>query len=44
MFSLLHVRFVPLCSLDFDVLRAQRIIGFFILPTNQRGQKFRTHG
>ena len=35
MFSLLHVRFVPLCSLDFDVLRAQRIIGFFILITHK---------
>ena len=30
MFSLCDLRFV-LCSLDLDVQRAQRIIGFFIL-------------
>ena len=33
MFSLHDLRFV-LCSLDFDVLRAQRIIGFFIFITH----------
>ena len=39
MFSLRDLRFV-FCSLHRDVLRAQRIIGFFILlPTKQRGQK-----
>ena len=38
------VHFV-LCSRDLDVLRAQRIISFIILlPTNQRGQKMRSHG
>ena len=34
MFSLHDLRFV-LCSLDLDVLRAQRIIGFFILITHK---------
>ena len=33
MFSLLDLRFV-LCSRDLDVLRAQRIIGFFIVITH----------
>ena len=43
-FSLVNLRFA-LCSRDLDVLRAQRIIGFFILlPTNQRGQKIQSHG
>ena len=41
--SLRDLRFV-FCSLDLDVRRAQRIIGFFILPTNQRGREIRTHG
>ena len=31
MFSLRHLRFV-LCSLDLDVQRAQRIMGFFNYP------------
>ena len=34
MFSLRDLRFV-LCSLDLDVLHAQRIMGFLSLPTNQ---------
>ena len=34
MFSLRDLRFV-LCSRDLDVLRAQRIIGFFILITHK---------
>ena len=34
MFSLRDLRFV-LCSLDLNVLRAQRIIGFFILITHK---------
>ena len=38
--SLRDLRFV-FCSLDLDVRRAQRIIGFFILPTNQRGREIR---
>ena len=32
------------CSRDLDVLRAQMIMGFFILPTNHRGQKIRSRG
>ena len=37
MFSLRDLRFL-ICSFDLDVLRAQRIMGFFILiPMNQRG-------
>ena len=43
MFSLRDLRFV-FCSRDLDVLRAQMIMGFFILlPTNQRGRKIRSH-
>ena len=34
MFSLRYLRFV-LCSLDLDVLRAQRIMGFFSLITHK---------
>ena len=34
MFSLLDLRFV-LCSRDLDLLRAQRIMGFFILITHK---------
>ena len=34
MFSLRDLRFA-LCSRDLDVLRAQRIIGFFILITHK---------
>ena len=34
MFSLRDLRFV-LCSRDLDVLRAQRIIGFFVLVTHK---------
>ena len=34
MFSLLDMRLV-LCSFYFDVVRAQRIIGFFILITHK---------
>ena len=34
MFSLRDLRFV-LCSLDLNVLRAQRIIGIFILITHK---------
>ena len=34
MFSLRDLRFVR-CSRDLDVLRAQRIIGFFILITHK---------
>ena len=34
MFLLCDLRFV-LCSLDFDVLRAQRIMAFFILITHK---------
>ena len=43
MFSLRDLCFV-LCSIDLEVVRARRIMGFFILPTNQRGQKMRSHG
>ena len=34
MFSLRDLRFV-FCSLDLDVLRAQRIMGFFIVITHK---------
>ena len=34
MFSLRDLRFV-LCSLDLDVLRLQRIMGFFIIVTHK---------
>ena len=34
MFSLSYLRFF-LCSLDLDVLRVQRIMGFFILITHK---------
>ena len=45
MFSLRDLCFV-LCSIEADILRAQRIIGFFILITriNQRGPKIRSQG
>ena len=35
-----------LCSLDLDILSAQRIVGFFYLNyhTYQRGRKIRSHG
>ena len=36
MFSLRDLRFV-LCSRDLDVLRAQRIIGFFYLQSDHYG-------
>ena len=42
--SLRDLRFL-LCSLELDVLRAQRVTGFLIvLPTNQRGRKIQSHG
>ena len=42
MFSLRELCFV-LCSRDLDVLSAQRTISF-LLPTDQRGRKIRSHG
>ena len=43
MLSLRDLRFV-LCSRDLDVLRAQRIIGFFILITHKpTGSEIRSH-
>ena len=41
--SLLDLCFV-LCSLDLNVLRAQRIMGFLFLITHKRGQKIWSHG
>ena len=38
MFSLRDLRFV-LCSRDLDVLRPQRIIGFFMLITRAAGSE-----
>ena len=42
MFSLRDLRFA-LCSLELDVVRAQRIMGF-ILPINLKGRNIRSHG